>query len=292
MPLMTPYRVADETFVIPACVPAPFVGNVHLNTVVIRAREPVVVDTGMPMGREEWQQALWTILDPEDVRWIFLSHEDGDHVGSLFDLLDACPNARLVTSWFELGRMEVGAHRMPDVARCVWVNHGESFDVGDRTLYALRPPFFDSPTTRGLFDPMTRLYYSVDSFGSFVPCHVEYASEMAESDWREGLLCLNRANHPWHAWVDERKWSAHVDRLQSMGAETIVTAHGPTIPASMIAEAFRLIREVPRMDPWPEPTQSDLELLLSSGMGAGAHHVPMLPPSARRLAAAEPEPAV
>jgi hypothetical protein len=57
----------------------------------------------------------------------------------------------------------------------------------------------------------------------------------------------------------------------------------------MIAEGFRLIREVARMEPWPEPTQADLELLLTEGMEMGAHHIPMLPPSARRPAAlAEP----
>ncbi len=35
--------------------------------------------------------------------------------------------------------------------RARWVNSGESFHVGDRTLVAMTPPLFDSPTTRGLF---------------------------------------------------------------------------------------------------------------------------------------------
>lgn len=281
MSTATPYQVAEETFVIPRIVAAPFVGNVHVNTVVIRGSEPVVVDTGMPAEKDEWLKQLWSIVDPKDVRWVYLSHEDGDHIGGLFDVLDACPNARLVTSWFQLGRMEVGAARTPDPARCIWVNHGESFEAGDRTLTAVRPPFFDSPTTRGLYDAKSRVYYSADSFGAFVPHHVEYASDLSETDWREGLLALNRVNHPWHIWVDEGKWAAHVKAVQSLRMSAIVTAHGPSIRKAMIEESFRLIREVPRMGPWPEPTQEDLELLLSQVPNAAAHHIPMVPPSAR-----------
>jgi hypothetical protein len=44
-----------------------------------------------------------------------------------------------------------------------WVNDGESFEAYDRTLRAIRPPVWDSPTTRGLFDQSTGVYWGVDS---------------------------------------------------------------------------------------------------------------------------------
>ena len=47
-----------------------------------------------------------------------------------------------------------------------WVDDGESFDVGDRMLQAVRPPVFDSPTTRGLFDPTTGVYWASDGFAT------------------------------------------------------------------------------------------------------------------------------
>jgi flavorubredoxin len=281
MPTLQPYRIADETFVIPQMVPAPFVGNVHVNTLVIRGAEPVVIDTGMPAERKAWLEQLWSIVEPGDVRWVFLSHDDGDHTGALLEVLDACPRARFVSSWFVLGRLEVGAERMCDVSRCMWINHGDSFDAGDRRLAAVRPPLFDAPTTRGLFDAKTGVYYSADSFGAFVDHHVEDAADLPESDWREGFLVLNRVNHPWHRWIDERKWTGHVDTVEGLGMKTIVTTHGPSIRGPMVEEAFRLIRQVPKLEPWPEPTQEDFELLLTQGEAAAAHHFPMVPPSAR-----------
>jgi hypothetical protein len=36
------------------------------------------------------------------VRWVFLTHDD--HAGNLRQVMDACPNATLVTTWFSMGR--------------------------------------------------------------------------------------------------------------------------------------------------------------------------------------------
>lgn len=44
-------------------------------------------------------------------------------------------------------------------------------------------------------------------------------------------------NHPWHAWVDQTKWSKHVDLVERLDMETIVTAHGPRIRRAMIPDA-------------------------------------------------------
>ncbi len=70
--------------------------------------------------------------------------------------------------------------------------------AGDPTLVAVRPPFFDNPTTRGLFDARTRAYWSVDSFGANVPRAAEDAADLDRAVWREGVLLVNRLKHPWH----------------------------------------------------------------------------------------------
>ena len=71
---------------------------------VITGAEPVIVDTGNELSRDEWMEAAFSIVDPADVRWIFLSHDDHDHIGNLTAVLDACPKATLVTNWFTVER--------------------------------------------------------------------------------------------------------------------------------------------------------------------------------------------
>ena len=47
---------------------------------VIRAAEPVVVDTGMMENREQYLEDVFSLVEPEDIRWVFISHDDVDHV--------------------------------------------------------------------------------------------------------------------------------------------------------------------------------------------------------------------
>src|SRR4051812_46556242 len=87
------YQVAEETFVVPWVMEAPPVGHFSMNSMVIRGKEPVIVDTGSPANRDAWLDAVFSLVEPDDVRWVFLSHDDRDHSGNLLDVLEACPNA-------------------------------------------------------------------------------------------------------------------------------------------------------------------------------------------------------
>jgi flavorubredoxin len=99
------YRVADDTFVIPMYVPVPGLGLAYLNAMVIRGKEQVLVDTGGPVHRAEYLDAAVSIVEPKDVRWIFLSHDDRDHSGNIMQVLERCPNATLVTNFVAVARM-------------------------------------------------------------------------------------------------------------------------------------------------------------------------------------------
>src|SRR5437868_152457 len=140
--------------------------------------------------------------------------------------------------------------------RIRFVNDGEAFDVGDRTLHALRPPVYDAPTTRALFDPSTGVLWGSDAFGGFVPRPVHDAVDLPEDERWDGFLMFNRLLSPWHAVVDEQKFGAGVDRLQAAGVETIATCHGPALHAGLADEALRQMRQLPTMNRLEEPTQA------------------------------------
>lgn len=257
-----PYEVAEETFVIgqlhqPPGAPV----GIYLNSVVIRGKEPVIVDTGTYFNRDQWLEDAFSLVDPADVRWVYLSHDDHDHVGNLRPVLDACPEATLVTTWFMVERLSADFD-LP-LARMRWVNNGESFTAGDRRLTAVVPPLFDSPTTRGLFDSRTGFYWAVDSFASALVNPTVEAADVDRSEWTEGFA-MNRINSPWHQWLDHRKFGRHVDRLQALGVSAIASAHGPALHGEMIDEAFRLIREVPHLEAPPLPGQGDLDAIVAS----------------------------
>src|SRR4051794_35467301 len=139
-----PEPVAPETWLIPTLAAEPSGAFVGAHSLVIRGAEPMIIDTGCSLVREEWLDKVWSVLDPADVRWIYLSHDDHDHLGNLFPVLDACPNATLIASFPIVNRL-AGDIELP-LERMRWLNEGESLTLPDRTLTAVRPPLFDSPS--------------------------------------------------------------------------------------------------------------------------------------------------
>jgi flavorubredoxin len=235
---------------------------VYLNSLVIKAKEPVIVDTGTVAHRQQWLEDVFSLVEPADVRWIFLSHDDHDHVGNLEEVLEACPRATLVTTWFT-GERLAGDIQLP-LERCRWVNNGESFEAGDRTLVAVTPPLFDAPTTRGLFDSRTGVYWAADCFSAPVPQATDDVSELDADFWREGLAMGNRMISPWHEWLDESKWTAYVDMVAGLDITAIAGGHTPVISGPHVAQAFDMLREVSGMETLPLPGQADLEAMIAA----------------------------
>jgi flavorubredoxin len=254
---MTPYQVADETFVIPWVLAAPPVGLFPMNSLVIRGREPVLVDTGSPANREEWLNNVSSVVDLNDVRWIFLSHDDRDHSGNLMAALEACPNATLLTTWYAVGRMADEWDTPLD--RCRFMNDGDVIDIGDRRILAIRPPVFDNPTTRALFDERTGVFWSVDTFATNMREPLSDSADLSQDAFREGQLLGGRLMAAWHPWLDEGKFCAYVQKVQDLPITVIAGGHTPAIRGSRIEEAFGLVRQLPVINPWPEFTQRTLD---------------------------------
>jgi len=166
--------------------------SVALNSLVIRAKEPVIIDTGISENREQYLADVFSLVDPEDIRWVFISHDDVDHVGNLEPLLEAAVNATVVTTWFMIERM--GSTMPVPPQRWRWVRDGESFDVGDRVLHAVRPPIFDSPTTRGLFDPTTGFYWASDSFATPMLAPTNTVDGYDRDFWAQGIATFAQAS--------------------------------------------------------------------------------------------------
>lgn len=264
---LPPLEVAPETFVLRSAQPAfgaPL--SVNLNSLVIRGREPVVVDTSTRANRTSWLADLTALIDPPDVRWIFISHDDEDHTGNLAELLDLCPTAMVVTNWAATERMACSIAIPPERLR--WIDDGGELDVGDRVLRALRPPVYDSPTTRGLFDPTTRVYWSSDAFATPMPADpVDYVQELPLPLWAEGLAMFHHhALAPWLALVDRAAYRGQVERLRSVDPETIVSAHSPVISGASVATAVQHLGRLPDVEVPPHPDQQALEAALSGGI--------------------------
>ncbi len=248
-PRQPPLEVARDTFVIRAVTPSVAGTFTNLNSMVIRSAEPVLVDTGMGIHREEWFEDVFSLVAPEEVLWIFVSHLDTDHSGNLVEALARCPNAMMVTSQGEAYRasasLGVPAERMR------MVGAGEAFSVGDRVLRASRPPVYDSPYTRALHDPVSGVYYATDAFCAPMPEGVvDWSDQIAPLLWERGMASFHHHTVcPWIAMVDPARFRAEVDKVAALDPQVIVSAHAPPIGKAAVPRALAQLAALPSVVP-------------------------------------------
>ena len=265
-----PTKVNEEAFVVHEVQHAlgePL--SVYLNSLIIRAAEPVLVDTGTQRNRKAWLEDTFSLVDPEDVRWVFISHEDVDHVGNLVEVMEMCPKATLICSWALMERFH-NAFEFP-LQRCKWIDDGGSFMAGDRELRALRPPVYDSPTTRGLLDVSTGLYWAVDAFATPVPggnganSIPTNVSELDEGFWQGAMAMFAvHALSPWVRLVDAERFSTHVSQIEQQRISTVVGAHTPVINGDRVSMLWGWLRSLPEMSVPPAPDQAALDLIIAA----------------------------
>ncbi|MGD9619217.1 MAG: MBL fold metallo-hydrolase [Mycolicibacterium sp.] len=250
-----PALIAPDTFVLPATLPVPGRGVQYVNPFLIRGAEPLLVDTGAAVLAEEYFSSLGSLIDLEDIRWIFISHDDRDHTGGLLRLLDLCPSARVLTSFQAVNRMTKETPLPLD--RMEFVEIGCSVSIGDRRLHVMRPPLYDSPATRGFFDDRTGVYYAVDAFGAVTPQYHQLVDEVSPTAYRDGFYWLNRANTPWLELVEPAKLQAVVGDVRALDPSVIATTHGPVVTGSAVSRVLELMCTIPTQ-PVAFPSKEDL----------------------------------
>lgn len=259
-----PVEIAPDTWVIQATVGEGVAPQaIHMNSMVIRGEEPVVVDTGCPIHRDEYLEDLFSLLDPEDVRWVFISHDDADHHGNAEAVMEACPNATLITNWFLSERLSGEGFSVPPT-RWRWLDDGDYLNAGDRRLHLIRPPLYDSPTTRGLYDSLTGVYWASDCYAAPVTHSTAFVSDMDSDHWAEGFATFNIWNSPWVSLVDQTRFEQECQRIEQLEPTVIATCHGPTIGAPQIQQAFDMLRVLPSVPTPPQPDQATLDLIVAA----------------------------
>lgn len=265
MPALKPYRAAPDTWVLPSYLPVPGLGNIVVNSYFIESQEPVVIDTGMPVVRQEFLEALWSLVDPKDVRWIVLTHDDADHSGNLIEVLGAATQAKLVTQFIGYARLETAYHMRPE--RVHLMNPGQALDVGDRQLAILRPPLFDSPATSAVFDGRSRVLFSADSFGAFIPNLGEDVTGIPEAEYQQGFEIFNRGNHPWSAWADPARVWPVLQEILRLDPAVIAGCHSP-MARGRTERHVKALHDLIGLEPLLGPEQATFEAILAAAQGA------------------------
>jgi glyoxylase-like metal-dependent hydrolase (beta-lactamase superfamily II) len=222
---VTTHATSDDVDILGSYYPVPGYGLVPINAFLLHAAQPVLVDTGPVLWSREYLAAIRSVIDLRDLRWIWLTHADPDHIGCLHEVLDAAPDARLVTTFLGLGKLGLYGPLSPE--RVYLLNPGQSLDVGDRKLHALRPPSYDAPETTAFLDGKTRTLFSSDFCGALLQAPAESAEAIARSELRDGMTLWATVDAPWLSGQGPSAFEAGLARIRSLAPTAIFSTHLP-----------------------------------------------------------------
>lgn len=254
------HKATPDIEVLTSNFPIPGFGMVPINAFVIKGSEPILVDTGSVVESAEFMPALRRVIDPADLRWIWLTHTDFDHIGSLQQLLSENPKIRLITSFLGVGIMSLFAPLPLD--RVYLINSGEKINIGNRTLTAFRPPAFDNPSTTGFYDDKSSILFSSDCFGALLSEVPENAADLSAEDLSNGQIFWATVDSPWLHKADPDILGKELDVIRKMEPRMVLSSHLPPAPGNMTDKLLKSLATVPTAQPFIGPNQTALEQML------------------------------
>jgi flavorubredoxin len=257
---MDTYKVAPDIEVLTSNFPIPGFGLVPINAFVIKGTEPILVDTGAVVHSQDFMPALRRVIDPADLKWLWLTHTDFDHIGSLNQLLTENPKLRVITTFLGVGIMSLASPLPMD--RVYLLNPGEKITVGDRTLTGVRPPAFDNPSTTGFYDDKSGVFFSSDCFGALLSSVPQSAADLSDADLRDGQVFWATVDSPWLHKTDPSAFAKELDSIRKMEPKMVLSSHLPPAPGNMTGKLLASLAAAPTAQPFVGPNQAALEQML------------------------------
>jgi hypothetical protein len=267
--MTTAFTAAPGVDVITTTAQIPTLGALAVNAFVLHGSEPLLVDTGTVAETDEFMTTLESVIDPASLRWIWITHTDFDHIGSLNKLLATNPHLRVITSFLAVGIMGLSSTPIP-MDRVYLINPGQSLSLGDRRLTAVKPPVFDNPITAGFIDDRTGALFSSDCFGALLPSVPQNAGDLDLTELRSGQVRWTTIDSPWVHDVDRAAFTGSLDRIRALAPKKVYSSHLPPADGAMLDVLLESLSLAPDADRFEGPDQAAFEVMFASMTGAPA----------------------
>jgi flavorubredoxin len=267
--MTTAVTVTPGVDVISTTAEVPALGCLAVNAFVLHGAEPILVDTGTVAESDDFMATLRSIIDPAELSWLWLTHTDFDHIGSMATLLEENLRLRVLTSFLGVGIMGLSSTPLA-MDRVHLLNPGQSITLEDRRLTAVRPPVFDNPITTGFHDDSTGILFFSDCLGALLPAVPERAEDLDADVLRAGQVRWATIDSPWIHGVDRATFNGTIDEVRSIDPRMVCSSHLPPAPGSMLDFMLDSLVAAPDAERFTGPDQAALDQMLAGAAEAPA----------------------
>lgn len=132
------------------------------NAYLVIDEKITLIDTVKPNMSEELMKRISDIIDPSKIDYVICNHVEMDHSGGLPAVMEAAPNATVVTC--PSGEKGLKDHYHKDWNFHV-VKSGDSLSLGKRSLSFVTTPMVHWPDNMVAYMPEEKILFSNDAFG-------------------------------------------------------------------------------------------------------------------------------
>jgi glyoxylase-like metal-dependent hydrolase (beta-lactamase superfamily II) len=258
----SPYQGSADVHVLPTNLTLPGVGVLPINAYLIMAEEPVLIDSGVGVDSDQFMDAVSSIVDLAALKWVWLTHDDADHTGSIQRVMERAPNATLLTHGFAALRMSTWWPVPMD--RVHAIRPGDDIHVGDRTLTAVAPPLFDNPMSIGVLDRSTGSLFTVDAFGAILPEATQDASDVSPEALAGGMIGWATTDSPWVHITDPAEFGQVLDRVRQIQPRRIFSSHLPAASGTALEDFLRVLHQVPTAERYVPPDAEEFAEMIKA----------------------------
>jgi flavorubredoxin/NADPH-dependent 2,4-dienoyl-CoA reductase/sulfur reductase-like enzyme/rubredoxin len=215
-------------------------GTTYNAYVVKGETETALIETAKDRFFDEYLTRVKEIVDLKTVKYLIMSHTEPDHSGSVAKILEEAPQITVVGSSVALTFLKQIANRD---FKSRAVAHGDTIDLGGKTLRFIDAPFLHWPDSIYTYIPEDQLLFTCDSFGT------HYSDERIFNDaidfdfTREHKYYFDMIMGPFKPYILQA-----LDKIEGLPIKMICTGHGPIIRTD-VADYIKRYRE------WAQPPQ-------------------------------------
>lgn len=195
------------------------------NAYIIQGTEKTaLIDTVRDGFLPQSMPLIRQLIAPENIDYIILQHTEPDHSGSIAELVEMAPGAKILCS-------KPASIYLPHIANrelnMQVVKDGDTLDLGGRSLRFISAPFLHWPDTMFTYDTASGALFTCDAFG----CHFA-AEQILESKTDPAFKDARRYYYdcivaPFAPHVT--KAITHLDELALPHIAAILPSHGPVL---------------------------------------------------------------
>lgn len=199
-------------------------GTTYNSYIVKGTEKTALIEVNHASFFENYLDNIKEICKPEDIDYIILNHCEPDHSGALRELLDVCPNAKIIVT--KMGGKYIDAICNRADMPVQYANDNEPIDLGGKTLKFFTAPMLHWPDSMFTWCEEDKILYSCDFLGShYCEPYIldKYISDNCAYE-KAFLGYYNAIFGPFKKFV-----RAGLDKIKSLDIETVCSSHGPVL---------------------------------------------------------------